>query len=75
MNEVSQTNNCPYNLRYPRILASKHKSTLKDVNKTAFKGPQIWHNIPLEIRNLESFQIEYKIYRDYLVTAKLVVHS
>ena len=29
MNEVFQTNDCPYDLRNPRILASKHKSTMK----------------------------------------------
>ena len=29
MNEVFQTNDCPYDLRNPRILASKHKSTVK----------------------------------------------
>ena len=27
MNKVFQTNNCPYDLRNLRILASKHKST------------------------------------------------
>ena len=27
--EVLQTNDCPYGLRNPRILASKHKSTIK----------------------------------------------
>ena len=55
MNEVCQTNNCPYDLRNPRMLASKHKSTIKyGINTMALKGPQIWQNIPLEIRNLES---------------------
>ena len=29
MNEVFQTNNCPYDLRNPRIVASKHKSSIK----------------------------------------------
>ena len=29
MNEVFQTNDCPYDLRNPRILASKRKSTIK----------------------------------------------
>ena len=52
MNEVFQTNDCPYDLRNPRIIASKHKSTIKYGTDTiAFKGPQIWQNIPLEIRN------------------------
>ena len=55
MNEVFQTNDCPYDLRNPRIPASKHKSTIKyGINIIAFRGPQIWQNIPLEIRNSES---------------------
>ena len=29
MNEVFKTNDWPYNLRNPRILASKHKSSIK----------------------------------------------
>ena len=29
MKEVFQTNDCPYSLRKPRILASKHKSTIR----------------------------------------------
>ena len=43
MNEVFQTNDCPYDLRNPRILAYKHNSTIKNgINTIAFKGPQIW---------------------------------
>ena len=58
MNEVFQINNCPYDLRNPRILASKHKSTIKyGINTIVFKGPQIWQNIPLEIRNSESLSL------------------
>ena len=35
-------NDCPYDLRNPRILASKHKSTIKyGINTIVFKGPQI----------------------------------
>ena len=52
MNEVFKTNDWPYNLRNPRILASKHKSTIKyGFNTIPFMGPQIWQNIHLEIRN------------------------
>ena len=51
MNEVFQINECPYNLRNPRTLASKPKSTVRyDLDTIAFKGPQIWQDIPLEIR-------------------------
>ena len=58
MNEVLQTNDCPYNLRNPRILASKHKCTIKyGVNAIAFKEPQIWQNIFLEMRNSESLSL------------------
>ena len=50
-----QTNNCPYDLRNQIILAPKHKSTIKySINTIAFKGPEIWKNNPLEIRNTES---------------------
>ena len=61
MNEVFQTNDCPYDLRNPRILASKHKSTIKYAMDTiVFKSPQTWQKVPLEIRNLESLKTEYK---------------
>ena len=47
MNEVFQTNDFPYVLRNPRILAPKHKSTIKyGINTIALKGPQIWQSIP-----------------------------
>ena len=52
MNEVFQKNDRSYDLRSPRILASKHKSTIKyAINTIAFRGSQIWQNIPIEIRN------------------------
>ena len=52
MNEVFQTNDCPYDLRNPRTLTSKHKSTIKwGIKSITFKGPQVWLNMPLEIRN------------------------
>ena len=58
MNEVFQINECPYNLRNPRTLACKHKSTVRYVlDIIAFKGPQIWQDIPLEIRNSESLYL------------------
>ena len=58
MNEVFQINECPYNLRNPRTLASKHKSTVRyGLDTIAFKGPQIWQDIPLEIRNSESLYL------------------
>ena len=59
MNEAFQTNDCPYDLRNPKILASKQKSTIKHcINTIAFKGLQIWQkNIPLEIRNSESLSL------------------
>ena len=63
INKVFQSKDCPYDLRNPRILASKHISTMKyGINTIAYKDPQIWQNIPLEIRNSESksFQIAYK---------------
>ena len=64
MIEVFQTNDCPYDLRNPRILVSKHKFTIEcGIDTFAFKGPQIWQKMHLEIRNSQSrsfFQVEYK---------------
>ena len=58
MNEVFQINEYPYNLRNPRILVSKHKSTIKyGIDTIAYKGSQIWQDIPLEVRNSESLSI------------------
>ena len=58
MNEVFQINDCPYDLQNPRLLASKHKTTIKyGIKKIAFRGPQIWQNIPLETRNSESLSL------------------
>ena len=60
---------------------SKHKSTIKyGINTIAFKGLQIWQNIPLEIRNsvllgLFKSNNNKKKYRAYLIAAKFVVHS
>ena len=54
MNEVFQTNDCPYSLKNPRILTSKHKSTIQyGIITIANKGRQICQSIPLEIRNSE----------------------
>ena len=58
MNKLFQTNDCPYDLRNPRILAYEHKSTIKyDIDTITFKAPQIWQNIRLEIRNSESLSL------------------
>ena len=49
MNEVLQTNDCPYDLRNQWILASKHKYSIKyGINTITLNGLQIWQNIPLE---------------------------
>ena len=58
MNDVFQINECPYNLRNPRTLASKHKFAVRyGLDTIVFKGPQIWQDIPLEIRNSESLYL------------------
>ena len=42
MNELFQTNDYPYDLRNPRILTTKYKSTLEcGIDIIVFKGPQI----------------------------------
>ena len=62
MNEECQTNDCPYNLRNPRILVSKYKSFIKNgINTIAFKGLQILQNIPLEIRNSKSLNLSNRL--------------
>ena len=64
MNEVFQINECPYNLRNPRTLASKHKSTVRYVLDTiAFKGPQIWQDIPL----MQSISCQCKICKTFFL--------
>ena len=41
MSEVFQANDCSYDLRNPRILGSKHNSTIKyGINTIVFKGLQ-----------------------------------
>ena len=52
MNEVFQINDCHYSLKNLRVLASKRKSSKKCSIHT-IRGPQIWQNISLEIRNSE----------------------
>ena len=77
MNEVFQTNDCPYDLRNPRILTSKHKSNIQyGIITIAFKGPQIWQSIPLEIRNSE-FQIEYRTHTELTLSLQNLsfIHS
>ena len=80
INKVFETNDfAAYDLRNPRILASKHKSAIKDgIDTTTFKGPQIWQNIYLGIRNSRSytiFKLNIKEIRAYVAAANLAVHS
>ena len=86
MSEVIQTNDCPYNLRNSRILKSNQNSAIKyGIDTIAFKGPRIWQNIPLEIRNLESLSLfksnikqiqslscRCKIYRSFIANLKYI---
>ena len=78
MNEVFQANDCPYDLRNPRILAL-NKSTVKyRINTIAIRGHQIWENIPLEIRNSESRSLfKYKTDTELTLLLRnlLFIHS
>ena len=78
-NKVFETNDFAHDLRNPRILASKHKSAIKDgIDTTTFKGPQIWQNIYLGIRNSRSytiFKLNIKEIRAYVAAANFAVHS
>ena len=79
MNKVFETNDFALDLRNSRILASKHKSAIKDgIDKTKFKGPQIWQNVYLGIRNPRShtiFKLNIKEIRAYVAAANFAVHS
>ena len=47
MNEMFQTNDCPYDLINPETLASKHKSTMKyGIYTIAYKVSSIWQTFP-----------------------------
>ena len=47
MNVVFQINDCPHELRNPKILASKHKCTIKySIDTIAFKSPQFVKKFP-----------------------------
>ena len=47
--EALQTNDCPYDLKNPIMLPSKHKSTIKyGINTIAFDGLQIWQKTSLK---------------------------
>ena len=79
MNKVFETNDFAHDLRNPRILASKHKSAIKDgIDTTTFKGPQICQNIYLGIRNSRSytfFKLNIKEIRASVAAANFAVHS
>ena len=57
-----QTNDCPYDLRNPRILSSEHKSSIKyGINTIAFKGPEIWVLFKSNTKQIQSLPCHCKI--------------
>ena len=55
MSDIFEKHEDHYSLRNPRSLASKRKmTTIYGTDTIAFRGPQIWHSLPPDIRNSES---------------------
>ena len=58
MNDIFQKQESYYSLRNPRPLISKRKySTTYGLDSISFRGPQIWYNLPQEIKNSESLGV------------------
>ena len=55
MSDIFEKHEDHYSLRNPRSLASKRKmTTIYGIDTIAFRGPQIWHSLPQDIKNSES---------------------
>ena len=55
MSDVFEKHEDHYSLRNPRSLAFKRKmTTIYGIDTIAFRGPQIWHSLPQDIKNSES---------------------
>ena len=55
MSDIFEKHEDHYSLRNPRSLASKQKlTTTYRIDTIAFRGPQIWHSLPPDIKNSES---------------------
>ena len=58
MNDIFQKQENYYSLRDLRSLVSKRKYTTSyGINTISFRGPQIWQDLPQEIKNSDSFNL------------------
>ena len=58
MNDIFQKQENYYSLRNPSSLASKRKyTTAYGIDTIFFRGPQIWQDLPQEIRNYDSLNL------------------
>ena len=58
MNDIFQKQENYYSLRNPRSLVSKRKfTTTYGINTISFRGPQIWHDLPHEIKIFDLLNI------------------
>ena len=58
MNDIFQKQENHYSLRNPRSLVSKQKfTTTYGIDTISFRGPQIWQDLPQEIRNSDSLNL------------------
>ena len=65
MNDIFQKRENYYPLINPRSLVSKRKfTTTSGIDTISFRGPQIWQNLPLDIKNSDSLNFfKYNIKR------------
>ena len=79
MNDIFEKHEDHYSLRNPRSLASKRKmTTIYGIDTIAFRGPQIWHSLPPDIKNfgsLNSFKSNIKRYGNLTCHLKFVERS
>ena len=61
MNDIFQKQENYYFLRNPRSLVSKRKFTSTyGIDTISFRGPQIWQNLPQDIKNSDSLELFFK---------------
>ena len=58
MNGIFQKEENYYSLRNPRPQVSKQKfTTTYGIDTVSFRGPQIWHDFPQDIKNSDSLNL------------------
>ena len=66
MNDIFQKQENYYSLRDLRSLVSKRKYTTSyGINTISFRGPQIWQDLPQEIKNSDSLNLFKSIIKRY----------